>query len=96
MTRLLFGTLGLAALLAAGARAQSGAAINGEWTSDGGDAGHTRYSPLAQITAANFNTLDVAWRFRTEPFGPRPEYQFESTPLMVGGVVYTTLGPGAP
>ncbi len=92
MKRLLFGTLGLAALLAAGARAQSGAAVNGEWTSYGGDTGHTRYSPLTQITAANFNTLEVAWRFRTEPFGPRPEYQFESTPLMVGGVVYSTAG----
>ena len=92
MKRLLLGTVGLAALLAAGARAQSGAAVSGEWPSYGGDGGHTRYSPLSQITAANFNTLDVAWRFRTEPFGPRPEYQFESTPLMVGGIVYSTAG----
>ncbi len=92
MTRLLVGTIGLAALVAVGVRAQSGAAVNGEWTSYGGDSGHTRYSPLSQITAANFNTLDVAWRFRTEPFGPRPEYQFESTPLMVGGIVYSTAG----
>jgi len=41
---------------------------------------------------ANFSTLEVAWRFKTDSLGPRPEYQFESTPLMVGGVVYSTAG----
>ena len=51
-----------------------------------------RYSPLAQITPANFNKLEIAWRFRTDQLGPRPEYQFESTPLMVGGIVYSTAG----
>ncbi len=70
---------------------QSGAK-NGEWTTYGGDLGNTRYSPLDQITADNFNKLEVAWRFKTDSFGPRPEYQFESTPLMVHGVVFTTAG----
>src|SRR6478609_7071073 len=70
---------------------QSGAA-NGEWRSYGGDLGHTRYAPLAQIDASNFSTLEVAWRFKTDNLGPRPEFQFESTPLMVKGVVYTTAG----
>ncbi len=50
------------------------------------------YSPLAQITAGNFNTLEVAWRLKTDNFGTRPEYKLEGTPLMVGGVVYTTAG----
>jgi quinoprotein glucose dehydrogenase len=73
------------------APAQSGAK-NGEWTSYGGDLGSTRYSPLDQINAGNFNQLEVAWRFKTDNLGPRPEYQFEGTPLMAHGVVYSTAG----
>ena len=71
--------------------AQSGAG-NGEWRSYGGDLGHTRYSPVAQIDASNFRTLEIAWRFKTDSLGPRPEYQFESTPLMIKGVLYSTAG----
>src|SRR5262245_36503461 len=70
---------------------QSGAA-NGEWRTYGGDLGHTRYAPLDQVNAANFNKLEVAWRFKTDSLGPRPEYQLEGTPLMVGGLVYSTAG----
>src|ERR1700724_1648500 len=70
---------------------QSGAK-NGEWTTYGADLGNTRYSPLDQITAGNFNTLEVAWHFKTDSLGPRPEFQFESTPLMVHGVLFTTAG----
>jgi quinoprotein glucose dehydrogenase len=65
---------------------------NGEWTIYGADLGNTRYSPLDQINADNFNKLEVAWRFKTDNLGPRPEYQFESTPLMARGVVYSTAG----
>ena len=64
----------------------------GEWRTYGGDLSSTRYSPLDQITGQNFNTLRVAWRFKTESLGPRPDYSFQSTPLMVGGVVYSTAG----
>src|SRR5438128_8564910 len=71
--------------------AQAGAA-NGEWPTYGGDLGHTRYSPLDQIDATNFRSLEVAWRFKTDSLGPRPEYQFESTPLMIRGVLYSTAG----
>ena len=71
--------------------AQAGAK-NGEWRSYGGDTGSTRYSPLDQINAANFNKLEVAWRFKTDNLGPRPEYQYEGTPLMVNGVLYATAG----
>ena len=70
---------------------QSGAQ-SGEWRSYGGDIGHTRYSPLDQINAGNFGKLEVAWRFKTDNLGPRPEFQFESTPLMAKGVVYSTGG----
>ncbi len=71
--------------------AQSGAK-NGEWTTYGGDLGNTRYSGLDQINADNFNKLQIAWRFKTDHQGPRPEFQLESTPLMVHGVLYTTAG----
>ena len=71
--------------------AQSGAKA-GEWTTYGADLGNTRYAPLDQITADNFSNLEIAWRFKTESLGPRPEYQFESTPLMVKGKVYSTAG----
>src|SRR5437762_1060825 len=73
------------------AAAQTGAK-NGEWRTYGGDLGSTRYSPLDQINAQNFSKLEIAWRFKTDSLGPRPEYQFESTPLMVKGIVYSTAG----
>ena len=76
---------------AAVVRGQTGA-VNGEWRSYGGDAGHTRYAPLSQIDATNFSTLTVAWRFKTDHLGPRPEFNFQSTPLMANGVLYTTAG----
>src|SRR3954471_2300282 len=64
----------------------------GEWTHYAADARGTRYAPLDQINASNFNKLEVAWRFKTDNLGPRPEYKLEGTPLMVKGVVYTTAG----
>jgi len=71
--------------------AQSGAK-NGEWPTYGADLGNTHYSPLDQINAGNFNKLQVAWRLKTDNFGPRPETNLQSTPLMVKGVLYTTAG----
>jgi quinoprotein glucose dehydrogenase len=71
--------------------AQTGAA-NGEWRTYGGDLGNTRYAALDQINKDNFNKLEVAWRFKTDALGARPEYNYESTPLMVNGVVYVTAG----
>ena len=64
----------------------------GEWPTYGGDLGNSRYSPLDQIHAGNFNKLEVAWRFKTENLGPRAEYKLEGTPLMVNGVLYATAG----
>jgi quinoprotein glucose dehydrogenase len=65
---------------------------NGEWPMYTADLRGSKYSPLDQINAANFNKLEVAWRFRTDNLGPRPEYKLEGTPIMVKGVVYTTGG----
>jgi quinoprotein glucose dehydrogenase len=73
------------------AAAQSGAK-GGEWRTYGGDLGNTRYSPLDQINASNFSKLEVAWRFKTDNLGPRPEANLEGTPLMARGVLYSTAG----
>jgi quinoprotein glucose dehydrogenase len=63
-----------------------------EWRTYGADLANTHYSALDQINRDNFNRLQVAWRFKTESLGPRPETNLQSTPLMVGGVLYSTAG----
>ena len=63
-----------------------------EWPSYAADLAGTRYRPLAQINASNFNDLEIAWRIKTDNFGDRPEYKLEGTPLMVDGVLYATAG----
>ena len=78
-------------LATAGLQGQSGTK-KGEWPTYGGDLGHTRYAPLEQITAANFGSLEVKWRFKTDNLGPRPEFNLQSTPLMINGRLYTTGG----
>jgi quinoprotein glucose dehydrogenase len=94
--RLRIGSLGLIAvvsvvLMTASVHGQAGAA-KGEWPTYGGDLGHTRYAALDQISAGNFSKLEVAWRFKTDNLGPRLEFNLESTPLMVGGRLYSTAG----
>jgi quinoprotein glucose dehydrogenase len=63
-----------------------------EWRHHAGDLANTRYAPLDQISAANFNDLEVAWRFKTDNLGPRPEYVYEGTPLLIKGRLYITAG----
>jgi quinoprotein glucose dehydrogenase len=79
-------------LLAAQAIVGQTGARSGEWPTYGGDLGNTRYSPLDQINRDNFNNLEIAWRFKTDNLGPRPEFNFQSTPLMVKGRLYSTAG----
>jgi quinoprotein glucose dehydrogenase len=79
-------------LASAVALAQLPSTKNGEWPYYTADLKGTKYSPLDQINASNFNQLEVAWRFKTDHLGPRPEYKLEGTPLMVKGVIYTTGG----
>src|SRR6187401_381538 len=64
----------------------------GEWPTYSGDLAATRYSPLDQINATNFSKLQLAFRFKTENLGPRPEFQYQGTPLMVNGRLFTTAG----
>lgn len=67
-------------------------AVDGEWRFYAGDGGHTQYTALDQIDRDNVNDLEVAWRWQAENSAETPFYNFESTPIMIGGVLYTTTG----
>ena len=82
---------GVLALLPSMASAQW-KAKDTEWPTYAADLAGTRYRPLDQINASNFNDLEIAWRIKTDNFGNRPEYKLEGTPLMVNGVLYATAG----
>ncbi|MGD8600325.1 MAG: PQQ-binding-like beta-propeller repeat protein [Gemmatimonadota bacterium] len=73
------------------AQAQYGAP-DGEWVTYGGGPGHTRYSSLDQIDASNAANLQVAWQWTGRNFGPNPFAGSETTPLMVNGKLYATVG----
>jgi quinoprotein glucose dehydrogenase len=81
-----------AALITALAYGQQPSTKSGEWPHYTADLKGTKYSPLDQINASNFNKLEVAWRFKTDNLGTRPEYKLEGTPIMVKGVLYATAG----
>lgn len=87
-------------LSAIGASAQS---AGDEWRAYGGDAGGNRYSTLDQINRGNVKSLKPAWTFRTGEGVPESataintgspaysgRYTFQSTPLMIDGVLYVT------
>jgi quinoprotein glucose dehydrogenase len=79
----------------AGARGQSAGVPttkNGDWTHYTADVRGSKYSPLAQVDASNFNKLEVAWRFKTDNLGTRPEFKLEGTPLAIRGTLYVTAG----
>lgn len=57
-------TVSLATALAAQAPPAPSTA-RGEWPTYGGDLASTKYSPLDQITAANFASLKIAWRAKS-------------------------------
>ena len=74
------------------ATGQSAAPKVGEWRTYGSDLASTRYSALDQVNASNFSKLEVAWRFKTDALGPRPEFNLQSTPLVANGVMYAAAG----
>jgi quinoprotein glucose dehydrogenase len=96
MHRIALASMGLVVLWlwvdASGQSASAPSTRNGEWPHYTADLRGTKYSPLDQIDATNFKKLEVAWRVKTDFFGTRPEYKLEGTPLMIGGVLYTTGG----
>ncbi|MEC7846210.1 MAG: PQQ-binding-like beta-propeller repeat protein [Gemmatimonadota bacterium] len=67
-------------------------ALDGEWKFYGGDGGHTQYTALYQIDAGNVGDLEVAWRWTAANSSGPPVLNLESTPIMIGGVLYTTTG----
>jgi glucose dehydrogenase len=66
---------------------------NGEWRYLGGDAGHTRSSPLDQINRSNFADLEQAWIWRGDNFGSNLDFFSRSTPIYVDGILYTVATP---
>src|SRR5712692_7489820 len=58
----------------------------GEWRYWGADAWSTRYSPLDQINASNFNALQVAWQWNAAVDG-EDEY-YRTTPLYANGRLF--------
>ncbi len=63
-----------------------------EWLNNRGDVGSSSYSPLDQINRDNVARLRIAWRWKSDNFGPVPEYYFRPTPLMADGILYVTAG----
>jgi quinoprotein glucose dehydrogenase len=90
----LFRQLGSVLLLAMSALPLAGQqrTASRDWPTYGGDLRSTRYSPLDQINAGNFKDLEIAWRFKTDNLGPRPEFNLQATPLVVNGTLYSTGG----
>src|SRR5258707_7314616 len=89
---MLAGSSAMAVLGHAPGWAQSPAPRETDWLHYANDLGSTRYSPLDQINASNFNQLELAWRFSTNALGPRLDADYQSTPLLVKGRVYCTAG----
>ena len=65
---------------------------NVDWPTYGADLANSKYRPLDQINASNFNKLEIAWRFKTDNLGSRPEFRLGGTPLVVNGVLYAAAG----
>ena len=58
------------------------------WLTYSGSYASQRYSALQQVTAANVKNLDLKWVFQAQSL-----QKFESTPLVVDGVMYLTQSP---
>ena len=84
-----FGLLAAVVIWAFPGMAQQGAK-SGEWRAYSGDAGSTRYSPVDQLNRDNVKNLQVAWSWKFDNFGGGTS---ETTPIMVNGVLYFTVGP---
>jgi quinoprotein glucose dehydrogenase len=95
---LLFTPAALNAQSIPGALPESIASLaRGEWPAYAGSYASARYSPLTQIDRGNAKDLHVAWRWKSPDQAVRdgnapiaPSFANESTPLMVGGVLYTS------
>jgi len=91
LTRRLMMSASVGLMLAPAGRADA-QAPDTDWRNYANDLANTRYAPLDQINAGNFGKLEVAWRFKPDNLGPHPEYNWESTPLVIAGRLYVTAG----
>ncbi len=79
------GWIGPPSLMSAGAdRARGAAQSSAGWPAYGGQAAQDHYSSLTQINRENVKNLSIAWTFDTGEKG-----SLESTPVIVGRVLYT-------
>jgi quinoprotein glucose dehydrogenase len=62
----------------------------GNWMHSGGDPGATKFSTLDQINTTNVHNLQRVWTFHT---GDKSGF-FESTPLVIDSVMYTSAQNG--
>ena len=85
-------TLGAFAAASSALGQQGTSTAQGDWPNIHGSNLSTRYSPLNQITAGNFDQLELAWRFSTVNFGPSVDFTNPSTPLEIDGVLYADIG----
>ena len=93
-----FGPATLHAQAIPGALPESGKALSqGEWPSYAGSNAAAHYSPLSQIDRGNAGNLHVAWRWKSPDQAIKdakpeigPSFANESTPLMVGGTLFTS------
>ncbi|HUF75991.1 MAG TPA: PQQ-binding-like beta-propeller repeat protein [Longimicrobiales bacterium] len=97
MTVSIVRALGVAAVLVSACLAPVSAQLpgleDGEWHYLGGDAGHTRSNPhLTQITAGNFEDLEIAWTWRGDNFGGGVEFTMRPTPSYANGRLFTVAG----
>ena len=80
--------IAIVVIVAHGLLVQAAVASARAWPQWGGDAGGTRFSPLAQITPANVDKLVRAWDYHTGDSTVRPpaaalRTKFEATPLLI-------------
>lgn len=81
-----------ALVLASQAMGQTNTSVNeGDWPVYHGNEFAQRYSPLEQINAANVGSLQIAWNFSTEKFGPPTDFTNPSTPLEIDGILYANV-----
>lgn len=78
--------------MGAGVAATGDGVPPGEWHAYGRTGHGQRYSPLAQITPDNVNSLEMVWQYRTGDLRGQPgdpeETTFEVTPLKVGNRLF--------
>src|ERR1700678_4091114 len=96
MARLRYVSILMCSLIVGGVEGvQAGSDSSGqEWKYYGQDPGGMRFSPLKQINRTNVQQLQRAWTYEVPANPGNGITAFESTPLMVGDVLYFAVATG--